>query len=208
MPEDSKIPYVSFFKSRQRVDLENLQPEQVRIEDIAHDLSIIPRFAGGTARPYSVAEHSLMVMEMVGAQNADPETMLQALMHDATEYIIGDIPAPVKALIPEIRDWEQQVLWPVICEAFDIQTEISPIVKTADWVALYVEAHSLYVTDVLEEWECYDKYMPMAEAWMEAHGEIAADNMPHPALIEKVFIDTFETLRAACEAPDLEEAVG
>lgn len=197
MPEDSVIPKMSFYKSRQRLDITKLTPENIVIEDIAHDLAILPRYAGGTARPYSVAEHSIMVMQMVEDQTKDPTVLLQALMHDACEYITGDVPAPVKAVIPQIRAFEQNVLWPIVCEAFDMPVEIHQTIKDADWVALYVEAYSLHVSDELPQWENYDKYMPAAAAWMEVYGEIAPSNMPHPALIEQVFLDSFNALQEA-----------
>lgn len=205
MPEDSVIPKMSLYVSRQRLDIGDLEPENIDIRDIAHNLSIMPRFAGNTSRPYSVAEHSIMVMQMVEDQVQDPRIVLQALLHDACEYILGDIPAPVKTCIPEIRDFENRVLWPVICERFSIPEEIDPAVKKADWVALFVEAHSLNCSDELELWEDYDKFWPTAEAWMNAWDPIEESTMPHPAMIEKVFLDCFEALVYAIQEFDNEE---
>lgn len=208
MPEDSQIPKMSFFKSRQRLDITQLTAEEINIEDIAHDLSQVNRFAGGTARPYSVGEHSLMVMEMVQEMGHTPEVVLQALMHDATEYVLGDIPAPVKTVIPEIRYFEQQRLWPVIAEFAGVPVEMHEAIKHADWVALYVEAHSLGCSDDLESWENYDKYWPTAASWMDLHGEISAANMPHPGVIEQVFLSAYHTLQDARAYDGLEEATG
>lgn len=204
MPEDSVIPMMSFYKSRQRLYINALKPENIVIDDIAHNLSILPRFAGNTARPYSVAEHSLLVMQMVEQMLAnegkrDPKIMLQALLHDACEYITGDIPAPVKALIPQIREFEYGVIWPVVCETFGMDTVVDPMIKKADWVALLVEAYSLQCSDELPNWEEYEHYWPAAATWMEMCGELSCTTMPHPATIENVFLDCFHSLFEACE---------
>ena len=69
------------------------------IEDIARALSRIPRFAGHTNVPYSVAQHSVLVSSYC-------RDRLWGLMHDAAEAFISDIPGPAKQLIPEIHTLE------------------------------------------------------------------------------------------------------
>lgn len=68
------------------------------ILDIAHALSLINRFAGHTSRPYSVAEHSLLVADIAADAGATPMVQLAALMHDAHEAYLGDVISPVKAM--------------------------------------------------------------------------------------------------------------
>jgi 5'-deoxynucleotidase YfbR-like HD superfamily hydrolase len=72
--------------------------DDVQLADIAHQLALINRFNGATTRPYSVAEHSLLVAEIferhLGMNN--PVARLAALMHDAHECYLGDITTPVK----------------------------------------------------------------------------------------------------------------
>lgn len=63
---------------------------------IAHSLSHINRFNGHTFRPYSVAEHSLLVCDIVAAQGLDCHAQMLALLHDAHEALCGDVAAPVK----------------------------------------------------------------------------------------------------------------
>ena len=87
--------------SGRRLDLLDPTPMDVEIEDIAHGLSFVARWNGQTAGewPYSVAEHSLLVADLFDAAwpGAEPPWRLAALLHDAPEYVIGDMISPVKA---------------------------------------------------------------------------------------------------------------
>ena len=75
----------------------------IEIEDIAHGLAFVARWNGQTEGdfPYSVAEHSLLVEELFRRidPNAPPRWCLAALLHDAPEYVIGDMISPVKAAV-------------------------------------------------------------------------------------------------------------
>ncbi len=89
--------------SGRRLDLLDPSPLDVEIEDIAHGLAFVARWNGQTSGeyPYSVAEHSLLVEEIFRAANptAGPRWCLAALLHDAPEYVIGDMISPVKAAV-------------------------------------------------------------------------------------------------------------
>lgn len=102
------------------------QPEEIFIEDIAHALSLQCRYGGHCDRHYSVAEHSVLVSQMV-----PPEDALAGLMHDATEAYLMDIPRPVKALLPQYRDLEDK-LWAVIARRFDLSPVLPKSVHEAD----------------------------------------------------------------------------
>ncbi|MEL6517169.1 MAG: HD family hydrolase [Pseudomonadota bacterium] len=89
--------------SGRRLDLLDPTPMDIEIEDIAHGLAFVARWNGQTAGdfPYSVAEHSLLVETLYAriAPEAPQKWRLAALLHDAPEYVIGDMISPVKAAV-------------------------------------------------------------------------------------------------------------
>ena len=89
--------------SGRRLDLLDPTPMDIEIEDIAHGLAFVARWNGQTKGDYAytVAEHSLLVTDIFDRQNpqADARWRLAALLHDAPEYVIGDMISPVKAAI-------------------------------------------------------------------------------------------------------------
>lgn len=89
--------------SGRRLDLLDPSPLDIEIEDIAHGLARVARWNGQTLgeHPYSVAEHSLLVERIVGIlrPKASARDRLAALLHDAPEYVIGDMISPFKAAL-------------------------------------------------------------------------------------------------------------
>jgi len=88
--------------SGRRLDLLDPTPLDIEIEDIAHGLAFVARWNGQTRGdwPYSVAEHSLLVEEIFARLGpTEPRWRLAALLHDAPEYVIGDMISPVKAAV-------------------------------------------------------------------------------------------------------------
>jgi 5'-deoxynucleotidase YfbR-like HD superfamily hydrolase len=127
------------------------------IEDIAHALSNLCRYGGHCKRFYSVAEHSVLVADIVAATpGATLEDEIWALMHDATEAYLTDLPTPIKARLPKYKAIEAEV-------AAQIQIslglpglarwrgDLPPIVHHADRVALVTEAAQLLNGD-LTDW--------------------------------------------------------
>ncbi|USV41087.1 phosphohydrolase [Xanthomonas phage BUDD] len=112
-------------------------PESILIEDIAHALSKVCRFAGHVDRFYSVAEHSIHVSYAV-----PPEHALQALLHDATEAYLCDIPTPFKRMIPAYAELEDN-LWAVIAEKYGVPFKLHETVKLADRMLLLSERDAL-----------------------------------------------------------------
>jgi 5'-deoxynucleotidase YfbR-like HD superfamily hydrolase len=89
--------------SGRRLDLLDPTPVDIEIEDIAHGLAFVARWNGQTHGdyPYSVAEHSLLVEEIYARLNpsAPVKWRMAALLHDAPEYVIGDMISPVKSAV-------------------------------------------------------------------------------------------------------------
>jgi len=138
--------------TRQVIDLENPTPDSVNIIDIAHALSMTCRFGGHSRSFYSVAEHSLLV-EKLGRENQeggsstqDPKLAMALLLHDSAEAYIGDIITTLKAMLfPTIHELENRWL-AAIQGRFDLETTLTnldPIVKEADLLALSIEAKKL-----------------------------------------------------------------
>ncbi len=101
-------------------------PNEIDIEDIAHALSMIPRYGGHTKEFYSVAQHSILCSQIV-----EPKYKLEALLHDAAEAYIGDLVRPVKASLTEWADIERKVEH-AIRRKYDLPLEMSEAVKLAD----------------------------------------------------------------------------
>lgn len=97
--------------SGQYVDLFDPSPMTIRLTDIAHALSLINRFGGHMAHPYSVAEHSLGVSNMVLRRTGDYRAALLGLLHDAPEAYLGDMVRPLKhqPTMGHYRDVEAQM---------------------------------------------------------------------------------------------------
>ena len=125
----------------------NPKPSDVRLQDIATALSRVPRFAGHTAYPYSVAAHCIHVSCMVPRQ-----FQLQALFHDASEAYICDIPSPFKRLMPEYKKIETRIM-EVVAARFCFTFPIAPEVKQADHAALYLERKALFKTPIGGDFE-------------------------------------------------------
>lgn len=87
--------------SGRRLDLLDPTPMDIEIEDIAHGLAFVARWNGQTRGdwPYSVAEHSLLVEALFARGEASPRWRMAALLHDAPEYVIGDMISPVKSAV-------------------------------------------------------------------------------------------------------------
>lgn len=137
--------------SGRRLDLLAPDPADVAIEDIAHGLARVARWNGQTlgAHAFSVAQHVLVVEEICADRNPqwDLQWRLAALLHDAPEYVVGDLISPFKTAIGiDYKAFENRLL-----EAIHIRFSLPPRlpaaiaseIKTADRFAAFYEATTL-----------------------------------------------------------------
>ncbi|WP_439111043.1 HD domain-containing protein [Lentibacter sp.] len=134
--------------SGRRLDLLDPTPMDIEIEDIAHGLAFVARWNGQTLGDfaYSVAEHSLLVEALFAriVPKADPKWRLAALLHDAPEYVIGDMISPVKnAIGPGYEELDER-LTAAIHIRFGLPAktpvQIKKQIKKADSLSAWLEA--------------------------------------------------------------------
>ena len=111
--------------------------EEVSLDDIAHSLGMQGRFAGHARRFYSIAEHSVYVSFLVPKADA-----LHALLHDASEAYVIDVPRPLKPFLVGYKEIEDNV-WRAIAEHFGIAPEMPASIKLADNRVLLAEQRQL-----------------------------------------------------------------
>lgn len=134
--------------SGRRLDLLDPTPVDIEIEDIAHGLSFVARWNGQTMGDYaySVAEHSLLVEQLFSRLSAkpNPKWQLAALLHDAPEYVIGDMISPVKSAVGPGYDELDKRLSAAIHIRFGlpalIPQNIKRQIKKADKLSAWMEA--------------------------------------------------------------------
>lgn len=154
----------------------------LRIETLAHHLATVNRFAGATHTPYSVAQHSVLVSKLVPNAFA-----LAALLHDASEAFLMDIPAPIKShpLMMGYRVLEHRVqaaVYDEFCIPMDQRPALQPdnrndywIIKEADLRMLAAERRDL---------------MPKSEAWPMLEGIVPPEDTVKPYGVDAA-IDMF-----------------
>lgn len=128
-----------------KVDYANPQPEQINIMDIATALSRECRYAGHASHFYSVAQHSVLCSRIV-----PPELSIEALLHDAAEAYLKDIPSPLKVLLPDYKLLEAR-FEQAIRVHFGLPELHSPAVKEADNILLVTEIRDLFGGRVLHK---------------------------------------------------------
>lgn len=132
--------------SGRRLDLLDPTPVDIEVEDIAHGLAFVARWNGQTQGdwPYSVAEHSLLVEEIFALSEPSPRWRLAALLHDAPEYVIGDMISPVKAVLGEGYGALDARLAAAVHLRFGLPAslprEVKAAIKRADKVSAWLEA--------------------------------------------------------------------
>lgn len=148
------------------------RPEEIAIEDIAHALSHICRYGGHCNYFYSVAEHSVLMASKVSDRNK-----IWALLHDATEAYLMDLPRPIKPYLPGYAEYETKLM-KCIADRYSLPPEMPDEVKDAD------------NRIILDEMNQNMSYVPDKYKVLEPLGV----NLQYwsPNVAKRMFMDTFD----------------
>lgn len=146
----SPTPHAIETASGLYVDVSAPDPCTVTLQDIGHGLALTCRYGGQLDRFYSVAEHAVLVHDLLVHQGASEELRLAGLFHDAAEAYLGDVVAPLKYALrrgagTSVYDEFSAKMDKAICDRYDVSLEQldSGPVRAADTWALRIEARSL-----------------------------------------------------------------
>lgn len=133
----------------------DLEPFDIRVKDIAKGLSNISRFGGHCSSRWSVAQHSMLVASLVEEQYPGGDWRLTALLHDAAEAYLGDIPTPLKRLVAyaPIRNAEDRAK-EVIADVFGFSVKAfeATEIQESDHLACSLEREFFMAPGNEEHW--------------------------------------------------------
>lgn len=179
--------------SGRRLDLLDPSPLDIEVEDIAHGLAFVARWNGQTTgiHPYSVAEHSLLVEQIFGliGPRTEPRWRLAALLHDAPEYVIGDMISPVKAAVgPGYAELDAR-LAAAVHVRFGLPAVLPKLVKAqikrADRISAWLEATRIAGFGVTEANGLFGvpKLLPGVELRLRSPAEVRVDFLARHAML-------------------------
>lgn len=209
MPADHSVPSPRAWQrmlSGRRLDLLDPSPLDVEISDIAHGLARVARWNGQTRgeHAFSVAEHSLVVEDIALQLKPDlpPHWRLAVLLHDAPEYVIGDMISPFKAVMGGAYKAVEGRLQAAIHLRFGLPAEIPQTVKKlakrADIICAYYEAIELAGFDESEASKIFGKPRGFS---CDGASIARLDLRPLPALeAQEKFLERFELIESLVEA--------
>jgi 5'-nucleotidase len=185
--------------SGRRLDLLAPSPTDIEIADIAHGLARVARWNGQTLgdHAFSVAQHALIVEQIAGALEPDWERrwLLAALLHDAPEYVVGDLISPFKAAVGlDYKAFEVRLLQ-AIHQRFGLPAELpEPVggrIKQADRIAAYYEATVLAGFDLDEADRFFGKPSNLPSTLQSRLGSLIAQSA---AAAQAAFLGRFQAL--------------
>lgn len=153
--------WIQTYSGRRFYPLDPL-PEEIEMEDIAHSLALRCRFTGHCLEPYSVAEHCVRASRIVPEEDA-----LRALLHDASEAYLTDLPRPLKRH-SELGRCYQEIearLMDAVCIRFGLPRECPGTVKVADNILLMTEKRDLMAASPHAWVECEDPLPDVIVPW-------------------------------------------
>ena len=182
--------------SGRRLDLLDPSPMDIEIGDIAHGLARVARWNGQTTgeHGFSVAQHSLVVEDIAAhlKPGLEPRWRLAALLHDAPEYVIGDMISPFKAALGlSYRDFEER-LENAVHVRFGLPAKTPPavkeLIKQADRACAFFEATQLAGFSAKESLVFFGAPPPGMHVALEAMA---------PTLAEERYVHRFQVLSEA-----------
>lgn len=183
------------------LDVQNPTPSKIRLKDIARGLSRAYRFGGHTRDdlpPYSVAWHSLFCEKVADEMGLPVWVRLQAILHDAPEYLLGDLPTPIKVLLPGYKGLESR-MWAAVAARWRLPVQVHPAVHEIDVLALEVERFHLVDPDAWEPAPVIpDRWSELAARWVAFVQTRGAQEAPLAAAL-------FHARVRALEAAHLEQ---
>jgi 5'-nucleotidase len=185
--------------SGRRLDLLDPSPQDIEIEDIAHGLARVARWNGQTLGDHalSVAQHALLVEQIAAALEPDWEHRwrLAALLHDAPEYVVGDLISPFKAAVGlDYKAFEVRLLQ-AIHRRFGLPpalpANVSTLIKHADRIAAYYEATVLAGFGLEEADRFFGRPTNLPPTLEGALGTLSAQSA---AVAQAAFLERFNAL--------------
>ena len=203
--------------SSQVLDLDFIKTKDINIKDIAHSLSFQCRFNGHTERFYSVAEHSIILRDLVveGSVVQNLNRRMAALLHDSAECYLGDITEPAKGRLC-VGDYIEEQILGVIFEAFGVPfSSFDEELKAMDSDLCIVEGF-LLIGGMYWSKAYYELVKRNPIFAIHARDRIVSHDgamWEEPSYVAKYFQNfleeewkNFSTLSETLEAPDVEPA--
>jgi 5'-deoxynucleotidase YfbR-like HD superfamily hydrolase len=185
--------------SGRRLDLLDPTPVDIEIEDIAHGLAFVARWNGQTRGdwPYSVAEHSLLVVDLFARMEPlqPARWQLAALLHDAPEYVIGDMISPVKSAVGPAYGEMDARLAAAVHLRFGLPAvlpgAVKKAIKAADKVSAWLEAVQIAGFSASEADRLFGKPAAPLLVGLEIR-------LRPPAVVRADYVARHQSLLAAC----------
>jgi 5'-deoxynucleotidase YfbR-like HD superfamily hydrolase len=152
------------------IDVFNMNIEDIDILDIAHSLALTTRWNGHSKEPYSIAEHCVWMAERA----TTIETKMEALLHDASEAYIVDVPTPIKKRMPEYLLLEEKIM-SLVAKKFGFSFPMSYEVKKLDRQALEFEWENKVLENTFASMEHYEAEKRFLECFYEIQKQFSVE---------------------------------
>jgi len=169
-----------------KITVDAIEPQDIAIEDLAAHLAKICRFTGACRIQWSVAEHSLLVSEILADEYPlDHDLQLCGLLHDAPEAYLQDLATPVKAHVAATYKPLERAAWYAVAERFGLPLSMPREVEHADLVALATERRDLMPAHA-EQWSVLEGIKPIDDR--------VGRHERHWSVVQDAFLNRFHQL--------------